>query len=524
MATLRAARQTYKGTGVTSDAWFVRIERQDGTIIRYTNAAEDVPMDNRVLADASVEALASTVTYYSASGYNPTAIAKQDGLQPGMIDLEGILDAVTVSTSGSSTTEFTPDSATASSENFITATTVYEALITQGASDGYQWWPDQGSNASPEYATFTFNQPVTINRIDISMAHNTSSIPFFGFGKSDDGERFDELTFLEEWQTAPSGSRRTQEYTFAANERTKHIRLFWGDGNVGIGENRMLGVAFFLTATPTTTGTVARTDIENGLYDNAKVFVFLADYTDPYEDDEKLISGFVGDIELRDGTYIAQFMSKLDALSYRSGRKYQAACDAVFGSFRCGVHLNPHDWNAFAYVKIKESGDAASGTWVKPTTENGFYYFATIGGLVGASEPTFPTTAGATVSDGAVTWQAVRAFRINTTVDVVTDSRTLTINDVSADTNDTWAAGTIEFTSGVLKGVISTIRSQTAGVIVLSQALKNSPSVSDTAILTQGCRKRFTDDCKTKFDNGVNFQGFPFIPGAKIVGKFGGQE
>lgn len=44
---------------------------------------------------------------------------------------------------------------------------------------------------------------------------------------------------------------------------------------------------------------------------------------------------------------------------------------------------------------------------VYPTTENGFYYNCTTAGTTAASEPTWPTVSGSTVTDGTVVWTAV---------------------------------------------------------------------------------------------------------------------
>ena len=65
---------------------------------------------------------------------------------------------------------------------------------------------------------------------------------------------------------------------------------------------------------------------------------------------------------------------------------------------------------------------AAAATWavttgyvvsdqVLPTTANGFYYEATVGGTSGASEPAWPTTAGAIIVDGSVSWTAIATIR-----------------------------------------------------------------------------------------------------------------
>ena len=44
---------------------------------------------------------------------------------------------------------------------------------------------------------------------------------------------------------------------------------------------------------------------------------------------------------------------------------------------------------------------------IKPSVDNNFYYYPSTPGTTGGSEPTWPTTAGATVTDGTVVWTAV---------------------------------------------------------------------------------------------------------------------
>ncbi len=55
--------------------------------------------------------------------------------------------------------------------------------------------------------------------------------------------------------------------------------------------------------------------------------------------------------------------------------------------------------------KWKASIAYSTGAVVVPATNNGHYYRCTAAGTSGASEPTWPTTTGAAVTDGGVTWQ-----------------------------------------------------------------------------------------------------------------------
>jgi len=59
------------------------------------------------------------------------------------------------------------------------------------------------------------------------------------------------------------------------------------------------------------------------------------------------------------------------------------------------------DWQAGATYAV---GDQAV-----PAIRNGHFYEVTVGGIAGLTEPDFPTDEGATVVDGAVTWQEAGA-------------------------------------------------------------------------------------------------------------------
>ena len=71
--------------------------------------------------------------------------------------------------------------------------------------------------------------------------------------------------------------------------------------------------------------------------------------------------------------------------------------------------------------------------------------------------------------------------------------------------------GIIAFTSGVLEGAIAEIKSWDGETLILFLSLSEIPSPGDTFTIEPGCNKG--SDCQGKFQNIINFQGEPFIPG-----------
>lgn len=91
-----------------------------------------------------------------------------------------------------------------------------------------------------------------------------------------------------------------------------------------------------------------------------------------------------------------------------------------------------------------------------------------------------------------------------------------------AEAADYFAYGTIRFTSGANAGLKPLeIRQHLAGgVIQTFEPFYYVPAVGDAYEMIPGCRKRFSD-CKDKWNNAINFGGFPYAPVSSVYGEIG---
>jgi uncharacterized phage protein (TIGR02218 family) len=79
---------------------------------------------------------------------------------------------------------------------------------------------------------------------------------------------------------------------------------------------------------------------------------------------------------------------------------------------------------------------------------------------------------------------------------------------------DYFAEGTIEFDTGLYAGIPLKIKSYDSATDTFTLALPMivAPTVGQTYTAIAGCQKRLAEDCFTKFNNVLNFQGEPHRP------------
>ena len=193
--------------------------------------------------------------------------------------------------------------------------------------------------------------------------------------------------------------------------------------------------------------------LAGGLFDDARVEIWRVNWAAP---DQRVLmmSGSVGEVRRGEAAFTAELRSLAHYLNQEMGRVYQYACDATLGDERCGLDISSAAFHA--------NGSVA--------TASAAYLFSA-SGLDAFADGWF--------TGGLLTWltgaNAGRAMEVKR--------------------------------HAVLSGDAE---------IELWRSMASPIAAGDSFAITAGCDKTFAA-CKAKFANGLNFRGFPQIPGNSYV-------
>jgi uncharacterized phage protein (TIGR02218 family) len=83
--------------------------------------------------------------------------------------------------------------------------------------------------------------------------------------------------------------------------------------------------------------------------------------------------------------------------------------------------------------------------------------------------------------------------------------------------------GYLTWTSGANSGRSMDVQAHgSGGALVLQVPMLNAVVIGDQFTIYPGCQKRYQQDCISKFNNGINFGGFPYLPGLDKMIRPGG--
>lgn len=193
-----------------------------------------------------------------------------------------------------------------------------------------------------------------------------------------------------------------------------------------------------------------------GLFANAEVAWWWVNWREPSQR-HLMRRNYIGEIKQIDVRFEAELRSHHAKLNQTRGRLFQRHCDAQFGDARCGIDATAPDFSSSITI-IETHGD------------------------------------------GQIEVSGLEARPAQ------------------------WAAhGTVVWQSGAHKNDKSVIygHTRTAGVDVLTLGARANAAlkVGDQGRAIIGCDKQFST-CRNKFSNGMNFQGFPHIPGDDFVLRY----
>lgn len=112
------------------------------------------------------------------------------------------------------------------------------------------------------------------------------------------------------------------------------------------------------------------------------------------------------------------------------------------------------------------------------------------------------------------------AITVNGMVSSVLENRII-VDQGAFQVDDWYTGGKLTWTSGANAGRSMEVKRNTFGRIELTHAMYSPILPGDNFTIYPGCLKRFKEDCIGKFANGLNFRGFPDLPGQKIYRQGG---
>ena len=195
--------------------------------------------------------------------------------------------------------------------------------------------------------------------------------------------------------------------------------------------------------------TLSEADLAAGRYDAAQVEIWLVDWSEPSLN-VLLMKGVLGEVRREGAAFTAEVRGLADRLSQENGRFYGARCSADLGDSRCAIDLSS--------PTLRGSGSASELHATSRFTASGIDSYA----------------------DG---W---------------------------------FTAGRLVWTSGANNGLAIEVKTHRVGAdgvtLELWQAMPETIAPGDAFTVTAGCDKSFST-CVARFNNAVNFRGFPHIPG-----------
>lgn len=221
---------------------------------------------------------------------------------------------------------------------------------------------------------------------------------------------------------------------------------------------------------------VTRDQLQSGVFDNARFYIFATSWKNPIEDEEPIGVLTLGKTEFGDTTYKTEMMGLVDALNQTVGPIYTPQCQSELFDLRQLGDLTLIATDRSSCIGPRGSPDGPD----------------------------------------------INTYKVAGTVTAVTSQ--YQFQDSARSEADGWFAwGQIRFLTGANAGLRpQQIKISTAGgQIICYEPFYYPIAIGDQYEMIPGCMKRFMADCVGKYGNGINFNGHPHMPTPSQSGQVG---
>ena len=209
---------------------------------------------------------------------------------------------------------------------------------------------------------------------------------------------------------------------------------------------------------------ITEDDIRSGLWDFAQVEIMQMNYQDLSQGSLRQHTGRLGEVRSGRGSFVAELRGLSQQMQQTMGVLYSPTCRADLGDAACGIDLAVYSVNGSVNGSVTEAMQVANDrrSFIDTARTEAMSYF----------------------DNGKLTWL-----------------------------------------TGANAGLAMEVKTYTAidGKFMLYLSMPYAIELGDTYTVVPGCKKRFKEDCQTKFVNAINFRGEPHVPGNDAMLKVGRQ-
>lgn len=274
---------------------------------------------------------------------------------------------------------------------------------------------------------------------------------------------------------------------------------------------------------------ITQADIEAARFDYASITVSLVNFMDLTMGAVPLQTGLTGQFAVMDGMYKSEVRSLSQILQQTQGKIFSQICRVNLGDPACGVNPTTVTGSVQSIINATKWNDSTL-TQTGPTAS----FVDTLGRTIESVPPyqiqVVPPTGGAWVSNDGVIgydgrgWNAVGGspgpkqyqvlgaglYQFN----IADRGQQVRINYEY--TTGFFTYGIVKWLTGANAGYSMEVKGNSPGVVELTMLMPFPIQVGDTYQISEGCDGLF-GTCKSRFNNVVNFQGEPYIPGPDLI-------